>query len=95
VASAATERRSKGSGAAHGSVGAIHVDFGGVPRDVRILGAGAATAKEQRFAGNTVIYAGTDRSASTAATVAMTDEGAVLETHTIIHDETANWVHGL
>jgi hypothetical protein len=72
---------------------AIHVDFGGVPRDVRILGASAATAQGLQFAGNTVIYAGTDRSASTAATAAITDEGAVVEIHTIIHDETAPEVY--
>jgi hypothetical protein len=43
-----------------------------------------------QFDANTVIYAGTDRGASTAASVAVNDdEGAVIATRTIIHDETA------
>ncbi|MGZ3442133.1 MAG: hypothetical protein ACXVDD_21590 [Polyangia bacterium] len=68
----------------------IHIDFGGgVTREVRILGATVATAQALQFSANTVIYAGTDRSASTAATVAVTEDGLVVETHTIVHDEAA------
>lgn len=72
---------------------AIRVEVGGIAREVRILGANAAIAQGLQFDANTVIYAGTDRGASTAATVAVGDDQTVIETHTIIHDEAAPEVY--